>query len=86
MPELFADGHEEREVSAIVSHRWWASHLQYLVSWVGFADHENSRVSESDLANSPALVTEYWASRGGYRPETARVRQRRRSARGHASS
>jgi hypothetical protein len=65
MPELFADGHEEWEVSAIVSHRWWASHLQYLVSWVGFAEHENSRVSESDLANSPALVTEYWASRGG---------------------
>jgi Chromo (CHRromatin Organisation MOdifier) domain len=86
MPDLFADGHEEWEVSTIVSQRWRASNLQYLVLWVGFAEHENSWVSESDLANSPTLVTEYWASRGGSRPETPRPRQRRRSARGRASS
>jgi Chromo (CHRromatin Organisation MOdifier) domain len=86
MPDLFADGYEEWEVSAIVSHRWRASNLQYLVSWVGFAYHENSWVSESDLANSPTLITEYWASRGGSHRETPRPRQRRRSARGRASS
>jgi hypothetical protein len=84
MPELFADGHE-LEVNPIVSHRWRASHLQYLVSWVGFKKHENSWVSESDLADSPTLVTKYWASHGGSRPATPRQRQRRRSARGRAS-
>jgi hypothetical protein len=30
MPALFADGHEEWEVSAILSHRCSASHIQYL--------------------------------------------------------
>jgi hypothetical protein len=56
MPDLFADGKEEREVSASVSHRWRASHLQYLVSWVGLAEHDSSWVSESDSANSPTFV------------------------------
>jgi hypothetical protein len=42
MPDLFADEHEEWEVSAIVSRRWRAPHLQYIVSWVRFAEHENS--------------------------------------------
>jgi hypothetical protein len=59
MPDLFVDGNDEWEASATVSHRWRASHLQYLVSWVGFAKHENSWVSESDLANTPTLVTAY---------------------------
>jgi Chromo (CHRromatin Organisation MOdifier) domain len=86
MPDLFADGHEEWEVSPIVSHRWRTSHLQYLVPWVGFAEHENSWVSESDFANSPNLVTEYWAFQGGSRPENPSPRQHRRSARGSASS
>jgi hypothetical protein len=86
MPYLFADGHEEWEISAIVSHRWRASHIQYLVSWVGSAEHENSWASESDLANSPTLVTEYWASHGCSRPATPRPRQRRHSARGGAFS
>jgi hypothetical protein len=35
-PDLFADGHEEWAVSAIVSHQWRTSHPQYLGSWVGF--------------------------------------------------
>jgi hypothetical protein len=52
MPDLFEDGHEEWDVSAIVSHRWRASHLQDLVSWVGFSEHENSWISEYDSANS----------------------------------
>jgi Chromo (CHRromatin Organisation MOdifier) domain len=69
-----------------VSHRWRVAHLHYLVSWVGFAEHENSWVSESDLANSLTLVTEYWASRGNPRPATPRPRQRRRLTRGLASS
>jgi hypothetical protein len=41
-PDLFADGHEEWDVSATVPHRWRASHLQHLVPWVWFAEHENS--------------------------------------------
>jgi Chromo (CHRromatin Organisation MOdifier) domain len=62
MPDLFTHRHEEWEVSAIVSHRWRASHPQYIVAWVEFAEHENRWVSESDFANYHILVTEYWAS------------------------
>jgi hypothetical protein len=53
MPDLVADGHEEWEASAIVSHHWRASRLKYLVSLVGSAKHENSWIPESDLANLP---------------------------------
>jgi hypothetical protein len=86
MPDLFAEEHEEREVGAIVLHRWRASHIQYPVSWVGFAEHDGSWITESDLATSPTLVFEYWASRGGSRTETPSPRQCRRSARGRAFS
>ena len=87
--DLFADGHEEWEVSAVLDHRWRSSNLHYLVSWTGFAEHENTWVSESDLANSPDLLDAYWASRGGRpsQPPTRRTQSRRgRSARGRASS
>jgi hypothetical protein len=42
IPDLFAEAHEECEVSAIGSHRWWASHMQYIFSWVEFAEDEKS--------------------------------------------
>jgi hypothetical protein len=42
MPDLFAHGHAAWEISDFVSHRWRASHLQYLVSRVGFVEHDNS--------------------------------------------
>jgi hypothetical protein len=82
--DLFDDGHEEWEVESILSHRWRGSKLHFLVSWVGFAEHENSWIPEVNLANSPDILSEYWNRIGG-RPRDP-TRSRSRKARGRASS
>jgi Chromo (CHRromatin Organisation MOdifier) domain len=55
--DLFDDGHEEWEVESILSHRWCGSKLHFLVSWVGFVEHENSWIPEVNLTNPPDILT-----------------------------
>jgi transposase InsO family protein len=82
--DLFADGHEEWEVECILSHRWRGSQLHYLVSWRGFAEHENSWLPETNLSNSPDILAAYWAGLGGRPPGPPLPGSRK--ARGRASS
>ena len=58
-PMIFKDGHEEYEVEKILSHRKLRGKTQYLVKWKGYADHENSWLSESDLENANELLQLY---------------------------
>ena len=51
-PLQFSDGHVEYEVEKILRHRKKGRYTEYLVKWLGNADHENSWVSEKDLANA----------------------------------
>ena len=58
-PLQFSDGHVEYEVEKILRHRKKGRYTEYLVKWLGYADHENSWVSEKDLANDLDLLKQY---------------------------
>ena len=58
----FADGHQEYEVEAILSHRKRRGKIQYLVKWKGYADHENTWQSTKDLENAKDILEDYKAS------------------------
>lgn len=55
----FDDGHVEYEVERILNHKRKRGKIQYLVKWLGYADHENSWLLEKDLKNSPELLKTY---------------------------
>ena len=59
---MFADGHQEYEIEPILSHKKRRGKTQYLVKWKGFADHENTWQSASDLQNDHELLQDYEAS------------------------
>ena len=59
---LFADGHQEYAVENILSHRKRRGKTQYLVKWKGYADHENTWQSASDLENAKEILQVYKAS------------------------
>ena len=58
-PLQIQDGHKEYEVEAILNHRKRRGKVQYLVKWKGYADHENSWVTEKDLENAKEVLQQY---------------------------
>ncbi|KYQ96678.1 LTR-retrotransposon skipper [Tieghemostelium lacteum] len=49
-PVIISDEIHEYEVEKVLDHRKYYGKNQYLVKWVGFADHENSWVDEVDIS------------------------------------
>lgn len=55
----FADDHVEYEVERILNHRKRRGKLQYLVKWVGYADHENTWIPADELPHCQELIQDY---------------------------
>jgi Chromo (CHRromatin Organisation MOdifier) domain len=60
-PDIFEDGHEEREVEPIVDHRPASRRREpyCLVKWVGLASRENSWLPDRQQGNANGLLTAY---------------------------
>ena len=58
-PLEFKDGHIEYEIEKILQHRKRRGKTQFLVKWKGYADHENSWLSESELGNAQETLVKY---------------------------
>jgi hypothetical protein len=59
-PEMI-EGELEYVVEDILSHRWRGKKLEYLVRWLGYGHEHDTWEPEENCANSPELVSNYWA-------------------------
>jgi hypothetical protein len=62
-PAITIDDHPEYEVESILDHRSHRHHIQYLVKWRGYPDHDASWEPEENLANARKILRAYKASR-----------------------
>lgn len=62
-PPLNLEGHLEYEVESILDHRFTNNkreHVSYLLKWLGYGQEHNSWEPETNVANCPELIGEYW--------------------------
>ncbi len=59
-----ADGADHFEVEAIRAHRGRGRRLEFLVSWVGYPEHEDRWLPLSEMTGCTELLEEYCRQHG----------------------
>ena len=62
-PPIDLEGHLEYKVESILDHRFTNNkrdRVSYLLKWLGYGPEHNSWEPETNVANSPELLGEYW--------------------------
>jgi transposase InsO family protein len=80
---LNVDGEEQWEVEEVLDSRIHRGHLEYLVKWLGYGNHENQWVSKEDAKGASDCTTAFhrlYPSKPGptTTPATARITKRRK--------